>query len=209
MHDWIASGVRVRCTLEFETPNPLIPSKPFTVRVGREADVLSRDGDWVRLGWFSFGGFDSNGHITCPLKDFVRCWELCHDKVVEKTAEPKPMILAPSVSGGFKRIGFWATSHLPEKDWYNGEFPWPGDFINNAWNRGERAQVVAYLKAAPISDHYFGPSTCRICDEENGYTDKCDGTYVWPEGFAHYVEKHGVVPAQEFIDHVKAQVVQY
>ena len=35
-----------------------------------------------------------------------------------------------------------------------------------------------------------------------GGTDLSDGHYVWPFGFAHYVEAHGVKPPQEFIDHV-------
>lgn len=29
-----------------------------------------------------------------------------------------------------------------------------------------------------------------------------DGSWVWPEGFAHYVEKHGVRPNKDFIGHL-------
>ena len=29
-----------------------------------------------------------------------------------------------------------------------------------------------------------------------------DGTWVWPEGFAHSIEAHSVRPPQEFIDHL-------
>ncbi len=31
-----------------------------------------------------------------------------------------------------------------------------------------------------------------------------DGTYGWPQGFAHYVEAHGVRPPEEFVRHVYA-----
>jgi hypothetical protein len=34
-----------------------------------------------------------------------------------------------------------------------------------------------------------------------GSTCRSDGTFVWPEGFAHYLEEHAVRPPQEFIQH--------
>jgi hypothetical protein len=32
-----------------------------------------------------------------------------------------------------------------------------------------------------------------------------DGTFIWPEGFAHYLEAHAVRPPVEFVRHVLAQ----
>lgn len=37
--------------------------------------------------------------------------------------------------------------------------------------------------------------------ENMGTTCSSDGTFVWPEGFAHYLEEHAVRPPQEFVQH--------
>lgn len=47
-----------------------------------------------------------------------------------------------------------------------------------------------------------GHSYCRICEiENNGYREKSDGVYLWPEGFLHYVTEHDLRPPKEFIEH--------
>jgi hypothetical protein len=46
--------------------------------------------------------------------------------------------------------------------------------------------------------------TCGIADSSMGSRDLTDGTWVWPQGLAHYVEVHNVMLPQEFIDHVLA-----
>jgi hypothetical protein len=38
-----------------------------------------------------------------------------------------------------------------------------------------------------------------------GSHDLTDGVFVWPEGYAHYIEKHDVKPPREFIEHVLAK----
>ena len=38
-----------------------------------------------------------------------------------------------------------------------------------------------------------------------GCCSQTDGTYVWPEGYHHYVTKHGVKPPEHFLRHVLAQ----
>ena len=38
-----------------------------------------------------------------------------------------------------------------------------------------------------------------------GCRELSDGTYVWPEGLAHYVEEHNVRLPQQFVDHVLAE----
>jgi hypothetical protein len=83
--------------------------------------------------------------------------------------------------------------------------PLPHEWIDKSWNEAERQAVLAYLRVQPAWEHWRGYSWCRFdgCDNRRlGTTDRSDGTYVWPEGFAHYIEKHGVKPPDEFIRHV-------
>lgn len=69
----------------------------------------------------------------------------------------------------------------------------------------DRAQLASYLKA-PHHQRvgYCGASTCRCCGRANGCDDVSDGTYVWPEGLAHYVVDHAVALPAEFVAHVLA-----
>jgi hypothetical protein len=83
--------------------------------------------------------------------------------------------------------------------------PLPSDYVDESWDKTQREKVVNYLNhVGQVFEHWRGYSWCRFsCGERNmGTTDFSDGTYVWPAGFGHYVEKHGVKPPQEFIDHV-------
>lgn len=75
-------------------------------------------------------------------------------------------------------------------------------FIDNTWNPRERAAVLTYVRAGHVHQRWMGHSTCRICGEMNGTQDLTDGTYVWPEGFGHYIELHDIRPPDEFVYHV-------
>lgn len=96
-----------------------------------------------------------------------------------------------------REVGFWwsADSSL------NARYPKAPDCVDFSWDPRERAAVLAYVRAGKQGDCYRGWSDCRICGVHNGSCDLTDGTYVWPEGFAHYIEKHGVKPPQHFIEH--------
>jgi hypothetical protein len=48
-----------------------------------------------------------------------------------------------------------------------------------------------------------GLSPCRLCGQLNGSAEYTDGTYVWPEGLAHYVMEHDVRLPDEFVSHVR------
>ena len=100
---------------------------------------------------------------------------------------------------GLKFIGYWQAHD-------NKNLPRPADYVDHRWSPRERMIVTAYLKNGQPWERWFGPSHCRFgCERDDvdmGCSDLSDGVYVWPEGFAHYVEKHDVKPPQEFIDHV-------
>ena len=143
-------------------------------------------------------------------------------------AKPPSMILdkdpsKPGEKTSLKFLGYWhavkidpktmqVVSHDDycydryEKDLGKGYLPLPSDYVDTTWNADERAKVVSYLKQGKPYEYWRGYSGCRFgCDHkagEQGSRDLTDGTYVWPEGFPHYVERHGVRPPQEFINHV-------
>ena len=77
--------------------------------------------------------------------------------------------------------------------------------VDPRWSHAEREAVTDYLKRGRVSASYRGWADCRICVLSVGSRDLTDGVYTWPEGFAHYVERHGVRPPQAFVDHVLHQ----
>ncbi|XAM01063.1 hypothetical protein OT109_06675 [Phycisphaeraceae bacterium D3-23] len=99
-----------------------------------------------------------------------------------------------------KSVGYWWSENEPE-------LPHPKQFVDLQWSETERAKVVRYL-----SDSYsmpyilMGPSWCRFeCGvNDMGCLDLTDGTWIYPEGFAHYVDKHSVKPTEEFLNHLRA-----
>jgi hypothetical protein len=94
-----------------------------------------------------------------------------------------------------KAIGYWWSEE------HTG-LPHPTDFIHEDWEGPDRDAVLAHLRSGEVAHQWMGWSTCRLCSDDNGTVCLTDGVYVWPEGFAHYVEEHDVKPPKEFIAHV-------
>lgn len=82
--------------------------------------------------------------------------------------------------------------------------PRPQDHVDWSWSKRERKLVLAYVTDRRFRrTAYRGYSTCRICDKwNNGSADFTDGVYLWPEGYGHYIDVHGVKPPRDFIEHV-------
>jgi hypothetical protein len=103
--------------------------------------------------------------------------------------------------GALKRVCFWRSDKEPE-------LPHPADFVDPAWRASEGERVLLYLEEAYGLRHYLGPSWCRFgCPgppRDIGTADLTDGTYLFPEGLAHYVRLHAVRPPTEFLEHVRA-----
>lgn len=102
----------------------------------------------------------------------------------------KPLIL----------IGYWSGGY--------GERGWPDvrDFVDQSWDEEERLDVGSYLRNGLVARAWMGYSPCRLCDTAtNGNLDLTDGTYIWPEGLAHYVLDHSIRLPDEFVHHVHAQ----
>lgn len=136
-----------------------------------------------------------------------------------------PCLLNDACFHGLKFIGYWKPSEKAiecearlatvivgfksSNQWLAAlKLPWPSDYVDSNWDAQERAIVIRYLKAGRVNYSYDGWSECRLCEEPNGGDELTDGTYNWPDGYAHYVEKHGVKPPQEFIDHVLHKGIQ-
>lgn len=93
------------------------------------------------------------------------------------------------------KIGYWKGGAS-----YNDQYPDVNDYIRPRWSPLTKEMVLMYLDKGKTVKHWKGSSNCRICGKENGSTELSDGTYVWPEGFSHYIEKHDVMPPEDFIE---------
>ena len=97
-----------------------------------------------------------------------------------------------------QRLGYWHGPYTPE---------WPDvrRFVDAEWDEDERAEVWSHLRAGFTARAYLGRSDCRICGEAVGSLEVSDGTYIWPEGLAHYVREHSVRLPVEFVEHVRSR----
>lgn len=77
--------------------------------------------------------------------------------------------------------------------------------MDEGWDDDERIDVVHHLEHGLVTRAYMGSSRCRFCDSAIGNLELTDGTFVWPEGLAHYVKEHGVRLPAEFVAHVQGQ----
>ncbi|MFE7223535.1 hypothetical protein ACFU7D_02005 [Nocardioides sp. NPDC057577] len=94
------------------------------------------------------------------------------------------------------RVGYWRNKNKPK-------LPDPRGHVDETWDDDERELVVAYLRGGLPVLHMMGSSPCRMCDlTANGNAELTDGSYLWPEGLAHYVEDHGVRLPRELERHV-------
>lgn len=97
-----------------------------------------------------------------------------------------------------RALGFWKG-----KDLSSSGFPVPQNFVDTDWDTIEKNNVIRYLKGASVRAVYMGLSWCRFnCGEIGmGAHEYTDGYYCWPEGLAHYLEKHHVRLPGEFVRH--------
>jgi hypothetical protein len=98
-------------------------------------------------------------------------------------------------------VGFWWSEDEPL-------LPHPRDFVDESWDEDERRRVIAYLESAYLMPYVScGPSWCRLgcpgIPADIGCQELTDGTWLFPEGLAHYVRHHGVKPPEAFLDHLR------
>lgn len=94
------------------------------------------------------------------------------------------------------RIGYWRSgSGL--------RCPDPATFVDLSWDAHDRQKIIAYLRSGTVPWVAAGQSTCRMCGVTNGSAEFTDGTYVWPEGLAHYVDEHHVRLPEAVLEHIR------
>ena len=100
-------------------------------------------------------------------------------------------------------IGYW----FEPVEGFSG-LPKPQELVRQDWAGGDKLKLVNYLKKGITFMQYRGYSTCRFeCGvpmEQMGDRDLTDGTWVWPEGLWHYVEKHNIILPEDFITHCRS-----
>ncbi|MBL0886211.1 hypothetical protein [Myceligenerans indicum] len=151
---------------------------------------------------------------SCSLVETYVVADMAPEVVVDLTAvtvtPPEPRNLLPGeewvylrkeeppVAGKVREplilIGYWRGPGAPN-------FPDPRDFVDPAWGSHERRHVQRYLEGGMVARVYRGQSSCRFCGEHVGHREQTDGTYLWPEGLAHYVAEHDVRLPAEFVHH--------
>jgi hypothetical protein len=97
-----------------------------------------------------------------------------------------------------KSVGYWRSDPFSD-------LPHPKDYVDSQWNSEERLKVMQYLEAGYTLAQCMGPSWCRMGCENiwMGSHDFTDGTWVYPEGYVHYLDIHGVRPPDEFLEHIR------
>lgn len=108
-------------------------------------------------------------------------------------------------------VGFWRRNATD----IDGEHEDPHSLVSPSGSEAIpslRAIVHAYTARCGMLESYEQAySFCRFngCTSprrELGCATFTDGVYVWPEGFSHYLDVHGVWPPSAFVDHVLGQV---
>jgi hypothetical protein len=96
-------------------------------------------------------------------------------------------------------LGWWFHERAPD------QWPRPQRLVRR-WNANDRALVLRYLRAGRKLVRYAATSRCRFaCGVQHvGRRDLTDGTFVWPDGLAHYVERHRIALPAHFVAHVRA-----
>jgi hypothetical protein len=95
-----------------------------------------------------------------------------------------------------KAIGYWMTGLDDELQ------PAPQELVGEM-PAEHRGRLIAYLAAGMIHEQYLGYTWCRVgCQidpAQLGTKELSDGTWVWPEGLAHYVREHRILLPEVFV----------
>ena len=108
-----------------------------------------------------------------------------------------------------KAVGFWRPNADWDDWWAPSELPDPHWLVRRGWRLRERRRILAYLRSGHRFEAYAGWSYCRfwLCPtwpSRSGDSDLTDGQWVWPQGLAHYIERHWVCLPEEFADTMRS-----
>lgn len=96
--------------------------------------------------------------------------------------------------------------------WWSWPTPRPGsplpfllDWIVQAWQPGDRIQIIDYLDTCPdVVVAANGTYQCPLCEEQLHKTlVRSDGEWTWPDSLPHMMRSHGVRVPEEFATHIR------
>jgi hypothetical protein len=90
---------------------------------------------------------------------------------------------------GFGKLSV-GNNIYPDAEFNKGKTP--QEFLEKLKAAEQRTQQIAM----------FGYGVCAICQEHYYYYYHILGKYIWSSALSHFVEVHGYLPPQEFIDFV-------
>lgn len=112
-----------------------------------------------------------------------------------------------------RALGFWRVPHYEWSaeqrkhvyiGWTSDWTAFPQAIVSALGPVEPDGRVIAYLRSAQVVETYRGLSHCRydcgISNREMGHRELSDGVWIWPEGLAHYVERHYLPLPQEFLE---------
>ena len=84
------------------------------------------------------------------------------------------------------------------------EYPPPHELVGE-YDPTVQPKIVAYLNSGHVLRVYRGYASCLFrSNYSEPYTEKTDGSWVWPCHLSHYVQTHNVLVPPEFICNVAA-----
>jgi hypothetical protein len=96
-------------------------------------------------------------------------------------------------------FGYWrvrdAEAHLPRL----------ADFIDPTWQPEDKKRLIDYLRGAPLAlATCAGFVKCLLCSRQLELgSHRSDGTWLWPDDLAHYVEEHEVRLPTNLEQHIR------
>ena len=99
-------------------------------------------------------------------------------------------------------LGYWSSESEQS-------LPDPVDMVDEHLSDEDRDDASDYLRRGFVVRAYMGQSSCRMCNAPNGSLELSDGTYVWPEGLAHYISAHNVRLPGSFLEHLRQRSLAF
>lgn len=101
----------------------------------------------------------------------------------------------------------WVGFYAPE---FTGRPYEESDYVDPSWAPADLESIVRYLREAPVAlatSGQGGPcGRCGAWIESGAY--RFDGTWLWPDPFAHLVERHGFVVPDRMVHDIRARHYQ-
>jgi hypothetical protein len=127
-------------------------------------------------------------------------------------------VIGNKVTKDYFVIGHWKEDIDETLDWYQGQeyanLPIENSATNDqteeirALNRLEQKLGQRGVDMIPGDKYkrngYMGSSECRICGIRNGSHEYVFESWVWPEGYSHYLTEHNVAIHPEFGQFIKS-----